>query len=194
MQVGDLLFLRQLWVEYNDADAAGSGTELLLVLIVVSTLSMIANFIGRVDVVQRTRGRRWENVSQSQRLEFIRGAIVFLVLPRVGMRLMRKTLADKTSTGMQWDASSNEFVELRRDPIATSAKTELVAARAEVRAAMILVGTEDIFEGIVLLIYFVFVAQLDAFDGNAFVFSLIGTFLHFLEHSTQAYMTWRSLE
>ena len=96
-----------------------------------SVTALSLNLVGRVYVLQRTRGSQWEHVAADKRSQFVWGALAFLLSPTLGMQQIEGTLHD-SKAGARTVDGSGRYVLAARDDVARVAHTAYVSAVAEV--------------------------------------------------------------
>eukprot|EP01047_Picozoa_sp_COSAG01_P037242 COSAG01_NODE_2948_length_6807_cov_38.353555_3_plen_886_part_00 len=174
-EAGDIYFLTVLW-----AKAAW--------LFVISAALLTANMLGRLWVIHTELAE----VEEGKRKLFWRGAAVFMVEPNSGMRMMKKALKDKGVGGTAFDAATRTYVHLDKDAVAVAAENDLVAGRAEVQTIGLMMGTEDVPQLVLQLLFLVIVEQ--GAPDTAFWLALVGTIIHLAQRGKEALVTRSNLE
>ena len=116
-----------------------------------------------------------------------------VVAPSIGMSRMKSTLADKNTSGTAIGRGTITSAGVaKRDAVASEALSAYIAGQAEVRTAVILIATQDVFELSVQLLFALLVSE-QADLSALFWISTLGTVLHMLQHGIEAWLTWRTL-
>ena len=199
-EVGDILFLTELWAmgtvgQGRDGSTDGGDTSsLALGLFYASVASLTVNTLGRIGVILKTRGSGWRNVKDELKGDFLLGAAMFMIVaPSIGMARMKSTLEDKNTGGTAIGRGAITSAGVaKRDAVASEALSAYIAGQAEVRTAVILIATQDVFELSVQLLFALLVSK-QADLSALFWISTLGTVLHMLQHGVEAWLTWRTL-
>jgi len=167
---------------------------LALGLFYASVASLTVNTLGRIGVILKTRGSGWRNVKDELKGDFLLGAAMFMIVaPSIGMARMKSTLEDKNTGGTAIGRGAITSAGVaKRDAVASEALSAYVAGLAEVRTAVILIATQDVFELSVQLLFALLVSK-QADLSALFWISTLGTVLHMLQHGVEAWLTWRTL-
>eukprot|EP01046_Picozoa_sp_COSAG06_P024927 COSAG06_NODE_2062_length_7696_cov_1217.164407_6_plen_308_part_00 len=150
-EVSDVLMIRQLLVEN------------FYVLFAVSLVSMVLNLLVRIWLAWKQRAE----IDPGKEKKYLYGALVYMVEPNLGQRLMKKALKDKEEGGLVyvfghgfWDNSGNSgypggYVHMDKDAVAVKARNDQIAGQTQVQTTVLMLTTEDLVEFVVQVSYLI---------------------------------------
>jgi hypothetical protein len=174
-EASDLVMIYKLW------------NEGFVKLFLAAALAMALHLLARIVLA----ARQWSEIDQGKRCSFLWGALVYMIEPNNGQRLMKKALKDKAEGGMVFDPTFGGYVHVDKDAVAVKAQNDHTAGKTQVRTTALMLGTEDVPEFAIQVIYLSLSAAEDL--DLTFALATAGTLVHMVQQGWEAWATQRRL-
>eukprot|EP01051_Picozoa_sp_SAG22_P008445 SAG22_NODE_642_length_8224_cov_21.479508_2_plen_757_part_00 len=156
---------------------------------------------GRAASYAKGRLMAGDTLRPSKLSAFVRGALVYMFEPNLGMRLIKQTLVEREETGTMFDLDALIYVASETDAIALAARNNAVSGWAEVQTVLILITTEDMAELAIQVAYLLLMSRRgedaegsDLSEVNFYFWvAVVGTLTHMVKTGTEALETHSSL-